>query len=343
MASTHDVCIVGAGIAGSSLAYELAPEFKVCVVEEKGLDEVGKKPCPGAVQKSWFRGFSPEDFGAVGRRVRRMRLSVGGRSLRVKFDGYVINRHRLCRGLLEAAFAEGCDWVRGKAEPSFVNGVEHVRADGKRIEAEVYVDASGTSAVLRRHYLPNRREMFVSGCMETVDVEQGDDELGICLINHRETGWIFPAEHSTNIGYVAAGGGGQDILERLAHFKEGMGLGRVKTLDRGYGLIPSHRPIRLVYGNVVAIGDAGFTVNPITCGGIGPSVLVSNMLAESLERGEDLGVFEAEYRKSLGNKFEKFYRINHLLRKSWLPLWWATKAYYGDSPLGKLVKQLTRL
>jgi flavin-dependent dehydrogenase len=28
MASTHDVCIVGAGIAGSSLAYYLAPEFR---------------------------------------------------------------------------------------------------------------------------------------------------------------------------------------------------------------------------------------------------------------------------------------------------------------------------
>ena len=122
-----------------------------------------------------------------------------------------------------------------------------------------------------------------------------------------------------------------------------MGLGRAKTLDRGYGLIPSYRPIRLVYDNVVAIGDAGFTVNPITLGGIGPSVLVSNMLAESLRRGEDMDVFEAEYWKSMGNRFEKFYHVNHALRRAWLPLWWATKAYYGDSLLGNLVKKLIRL
>ena len=65
------------------------------------------------------------------------------------------------------------------------------------------------------------------------------------------------------------------------------------------------------------------------------------MMLQVGEKGLD--IFEAEYRKSLGNKFEKLHRINHLLRKGWLPLWWATKTYYGDSSLGKLIKRLIRL
>lgn len=339
----YDICVVGAGIAGSSLAYQLAPDFNVCLIEERGLDEVGRKPCPGAVERSWFKGFSPEDFGAAVLHIKSMRLSVGGRSLRTKFNGYVLNRHRFCKGLLEAAIGEGCEWVKGRAEPSFEDGRIYVRAGKRRIDAEVYVDASGSSAVLRRLYLPNRREMFVLGCMETIDGGKVGDELDIYLLNHRETGWVFPAEHSTNIGYVAAGARGSDLGGRLRSFKGELGLEGARVLERGHRLIPRYKPIRLVHGNVVAIGDAGFTVNPITCGGIGSSVLAANMLAGSLKGGEGLAAFEAKYWELLGKKFEKLNYVNRALRKGWLPIWWAVRAYYDDNLLGKFIKRLLRI
>lgn len=337
----YDVCIVGAGIAGSSLAYELALDFDVCLIEERKLDEVGRKPCPGAVEGSWFKSFSPIDFGASVLRIRSMRLSFGGRNLRVKFEGFVLDRHRFCKGLLEAAFADGCEWVRGRAEPRFNGGIDHVRAGDTRISADVYVDASGSSAVLRRHYIQNKPEMFSLGCMETVEGGDVGDELDIHLLNGRETGWAFPAEHSTNVGYVGAGALGLGFERKLTSFKEEIGLGGARTIDRGYGLIPSYRPIRLVYGNLVAIGDAGFTINPITCGGVGPSVYAANMLAESLKRGDNLDAFEAKYWELLGKKYSKLYYISRAIRRGWLPLWLAAKAYYSsDSSLGKLIRQL---
>jgi flavin-dependent dehydrogenase len=339
----YDVCIVGAGIAGSSLAYQLAPDFDVCVIEQMGLEKVGKKPCPGAVRRSWFKGFSPEDFGAAALRIKGMRLSIGGRSLRVKFDGYVLNRHKFCRGLLEAAFSEGCEWVRGRAEPIFKDGIRYVRVGKRRIYSEIYVDASGPSAVLRRCYLPNRREMFRLGYMETIDGGDEDDELNIYLLNQRETGWVFPAEHSMNIGYVMAGARGLGFDRKFRSFKREIGLGDVRILGGSYGLIPSYKPIKLVHDNVVAVGDAGFTVNPITCGGIGSSISAANMLAESLKGGESLEAFEAKYRRYLGKKFEKLHYVNRVLRRGWPPLWWAVRAYYDDDPLGKLIKRLLGL
>lgn len=339
----YDICVVGAGVAGSSLAYNLASDFDVCLIEERGLGDVGRKPCPGAVERSWFKGFSPEDFGAVALLIRSMCLSVGDRNFRVKFDGYVLNRHRFCKGLLEAAFAEGCEWVRGRAKPSFKGGISYVRAGKRRIESEIYVDASGSSAVLRRCYLPNRRNMFLLGCMETIDGGDEGDELSIYLLNHRETSWIFPAEHSTNIGYVTVGARGLDFGGRLRSFKKEVGLGGARVLERGCGLIPSYKPVRLVNDNVVAIGDAGFTVNPITCGGIGPSVSTADLLAESLKGGKGLEDFEAKYWETLGKTHNKFYHLNRVLRKGWIPLWWAVKAYYSDNLLGRLIRRLLRV
>jgi flavin-dependent dehydrogenase len=337
----YDVCIVGAGIAGSSLAYELASGFDVCLIEEKGLDDVGKKPCPGAVEGSWFKRFSPDDFNASVLRISSMRLSFGGRSLRVKFIGHVIDRHRFCEGLLEAAFAEGCEWLRGRAEPRFEVGIDTVAADGTRISADVYVDASGSSAVLRRHYLQNNPEMFSLGCMETVEGGDMGDELDVHLLNARETGWVFPAEHSTNVGYVGAGACGSGFEEKLNSFKEEIGLGEARIIERGYGLIPSYRPIKLVYHNMVAIGDAGFTINPITCGGIGPSIYASNMLAGSIRRGDGLDAFESEYWRFLGKKYSRLYYISRAIRTGWFPLWLGAKAYYSnDSHLGKLIRNL---
>jgi flavin-dependent dehydrogenase len=106
-------------------------------------------------------------------------------------------------------------------------------------------------------------------------------------------------------------------------------------------LIPSFKPIRLVYNNLVAIGDAGFTINPITCGGIGPSIYTANMLAGNLKRGEGLGDFETKYWGLLGKKYLKLYYISRAIRMGWLPLWLAAKAYYSsDSALGKLIRQL---
>ncbi len=338
----YDICVVGAGIAGSAFASAVSSEFKTCIVEKTGLGEVGRKACGGAVASSWFHGgVSPEGLGAATRRIKDMRLIFGGDSVRVGFRGYVLDRHKFCRRLLENAIADGCDHVKAAAVPAFGReGLKYVHAGREKIEAGIYVDASGPPAALRGHYLANKREMFASGISEVVEGEV-EDELNIYLLNHRETCWIFPSEHSMNVGHVTTGMG--DSVGKLGSFKMKIGLAGKGVLDRSRGPVPIHKPIRLTYDNLVAIGDAGFTVNPITCGGIGPSVWAANLLAETLKGERGLGTFESEYWQALGRTYTKFYGINRVLRDGRVPLGWAVKAYYGGGSLGRFIKWLLRV
>lgn len=50
----YDVCVVGAGIAGSSSAYNVAGDLNTCVIERDCLEEMGNKPCGEGVHKYWF-------------------------------------------------------------------------------------------------------------------------------------------------------------------------------------------------------------------------------------------------------------------------------------------------
>ncbi|KXB04084.1 hypothetical protein AKJ48_03375, partial [candidate division MSBL1 archaeon SCGC-AAA261O19] len=115
----------------SALAHQLAPNFDVCVIEKEGLDQVGRKPCPGAVEKSWFEGLpSPVELGAVSRRVKGMKLTAGRKTHQVNFDGYVIDRNKFCRSLLETGIGEGCELIKERARADFKGGKIRVTAGG---------------------------------------------------------------------------------------------------------------------------------------------------------------------------------------------------------------------
>jgi len=86
----YDVCIVGAGIAGSALAYNLCPSLKTCVIEKAEMSGLGKKPCGDAVHAWWFKGGiepKPERLKAVLQRIRRIELNLKGEKFSKELSG----------------------------------------------------------------------------------------------------------------------------------------------------------------------------------------------------------------------------------------------------------------
>jgi len=335
----YDVCVVGAGIAGSSFAYNVAGDLDACVIERDGPEEVGNKPCGEGVHKYWFgRGVRPNpwDLGAAVQDIRRIELNLQGESLKVELgpdrEGLMLDRKKFVREAFSFALDHGCEHVRAEARPKFEGKrVSHVEAGKGRIRARLYVDASGASAVIRGRYVPNRAGAFALGYRELIEHELGDESWHVYVPNNREAYWVFPKGGATNVGYATVMRDA-DYLAKLEGFKRKIGLGNGRVIDAGAAPIPIHRPIDLVYENAVAIGDAGFTVNPAAGGGIGPSVWAANLLADTLKEGRDLGDFERRYWDRVGAPYLRYYWLMRLIRSglAWKRVVrWALQHFYG--------------
>lgn len=335
----YDVCIAGAGIAGSSLAYNIAGDLNTCVIERSGLGG-RNKPCGEGVPKYWFGERvrpNPWDLGAVVQEIKGIELDLQGESLKVRLDqergGLMLDRRKFVHEAFSFALNSGCEYVRTEARPKFEGKkISYMKARKRRIRARLYVDASGASAVIRRHYIPNRRSMFALGYKELIEHKLDDESWHAYVFNNHEAYWVFPKGSVTNVG-CGTMIENSNYRMKLGEFKRKIGLGDRRVIDAGAAPIPVYRPVNLVYGNAVAIGDAGFTVNPIIGEGIGPSVYAANFLAETLKGGRDLRDFERGYWNQVGATYLRYYWLMWLIRNGFVWKWvvkWALKHFYGQ-------------
>ena len=319
-AEKYDVVVIGGGVAGLFFSRLIAEKgFTIALVEMKPLDEIGRKVCGDAIDKKYFAKLNlKEPTGSeVENIVKEVRVySPSERSyLTVKGVGYQLNRKAFGQRLLREAMESGVI-VFDKSylkkvilKKSLVNEV--VIYDGNRkndiaLKGRVFVDASGIAGALRTK-LPtdwwiseklNYRETaiayreirFLSNDIEDPDV------LRIYLSQEKAPGgywWFFPKGlRKVNVGLGIQGGTG--LNPRSIFYKYIASRGFFKgseIVDSGGGVVPTRRPLRtLVFSNVVAIGDAAFTANPIHGGGIGPSLTsawaASKAVLNALEVGE---------------------------------------------------------
>lgn len=341
-----DVCIVGCGVAGSVLAYNLDPEVSTIVVERKSLDELGKDPCGNAVHKSWFEETGvepkPEDYGAIASLTNSVRLNLPEETLEAKLEGsregLVIKKDDYIKGVAEKALDDGAEMINGSAKPILDNNeIEGIEIGDRFVEAGIYVDASGPVAVLRKKFFQIPQGGFFRGYNEVFECDQDLRSWQLHQFDYESAYWAFPHDGKLNLGGVAFREGA-NLKEGVEKVKKAMGVSDVSVRYSGYGQIVSYKPIDLVYGNVVAVGDAGVNVNPVTGGGIGPSVKAANILAEIINQNKPLKEFQERYMEEVAGNYEKLYYLSRVMRKIQRISWewiasWAFKKFYNAKPL----------
>jgi len=340
-ANSYDVIIVGLGPAGASLARLLAGSgLKILGIDMVDWDHVWGKPCGNAIGRHHFSETGlPEPRGdEVKQRVEGIDIiSPSERHvLRVKGEGYIIDRTKLGQRYLREAAQKGVEIELGKqaVKPIIEGGaVRGVRVRDSRsgvvseYKANVVVDATGNSGVLRRR---TPRDWPVNEPLKPVDANIAYREIMVLDYEIEEPSfiriyinqkiapggywWFFPeGRDRANIGLGVQGGRGYPPPNKI--FREVLmkrpEVRPVKVLDASGSLVPTRRPANtLVWHGFIGIGDNAYTVNPVHGGGMGYAMYAAYSAAKAILEAHETGDFTARglwganirYMRGLGAK-----------------------------------------
>jgi digeranylgeranylglycerophospholipid reductase len=265
-------------------------------------------------------------------------------SLPFEGAGYVLDRPKFARRLLSEATKTGTEYrdqtqaLDLLTEGDFVTGVVcqdlyDKQARSYKVASKLVIDASGMSTKLRRN-------LKIPSFIER-DIDRDDIEPTIRLIARLADGskvetsrceiyldankapggylWMFPkASNKVNVGLGIQQKRTNKSLEALLSewinatelFKGITPLSDDGNLPGAWPVSVRHQNDSLVANGFMIVGDAAWFANPLSAGGIGPSmtggVIAGEVASAALQGGNvsetDLWAYNSQYVEKYGNK-----------------------------------------
>ncbi len=318
----HDVIVIGAGVAGLNAAYEIASKgYSVAVVESKPRGKIGDKTCGDAMGVHHFNriGWKPPEK-VIDHRYDGVKIYSPSEkySITVPGEGLSLDRIGFGQWMLKRALDHGVELYDEHVLTDLVLGdnmVEKIRIRRKgsvspiELSGKVFIDASGAKPALRSK-LPNNWPISDKPFMSDYNIAYRevvlldkplveDIEYTIIYLNTEIAPggywWLFPKKNDgsiVNVGLGVVWGIGQ-YNPRHNYEKYLKNRFRGEIIHRGGGMVPTRRPLpTLVWRNVVVVGDAAYTVNPVHGGGIGSSLTASHIASQYIVKALENGVVD---------------------------------------------------
>jgi len=321
MNNTADAIVVGMNVAGATISKELASlGLDVLVIERLPQKRIGEKTCGDGLEKHEFKrlGMSLPEGKFIIREITRGELIAPDlkSSITAQAEGRGVNRYQFNQHLVALALKEGVKVLDetvaispifdGQRVAKKVSGitVRDNQGNTKRIKGKIVIDCSGVFARIRNQ-LPS--SWWVSEKVDSKDTAVCYretrkfgfelDELFVRAYFSKEVApgafyWIGCQNLRTvNIGIGILRTPGHPNPKRQFYAKL---LPRHPYLEKGTitwksgGVVPARRPLDCMVANgFLTLGDAACQVNPISGGGIGPSMfagkLAATVINEALE------------------------------------------------------------
>jgi digeranylgeranylglycerophospholipid reductase len=323
----YDVIIIGAGPAGSYIAYELASSgHGVAVFEEKGASGLNVC-CTGIISTECFQSLHLDTDMILTKVNSAKFFSPSGRRLRLqteKVQAFVVNRLLLDKALASKAQAHGAEYLFSSPVIDIVPGKDSVQVEtsccGTRemFSARAVVLANGFRPKLPRKLGLGRIKHFLIGAQAEVEAKE-IDEFEVYFGQGIAPGafaWVVPI--SANKAYVGLLATSQAKLYLQKFLNSLFSQGRItgQDVEIGQRAVPMGTLTRSYGDRLLVIGDAAGQVKPTTGGGIyfghlgariAAEVLGKALVSDNLSAGR-LSLYQKQWKAEMGKELSSGYR-----------------------------------
>jgi digeranylgeranylglycerophospholipid reductase len=326
----YDVIVIGAGPAGSYIAYELASSgHSVAVFEEKSAPGLNVC-CTGIISTECFQSLGLGTDVILTEVNSAKFFSPSGRCLRLqteKVQAYVVNRLLLDKALASKAQSRGAQYFFSSPVIDIIPGKDSIQAEtscsGAReiFSARVVVLANGFRPKLPLKLGLGGIKNFLVGAQTEIKAKN-IDELEVYFGQGIAPGafaWLVPTRvgTSTNEAYIGLLATSQAKLHLQQFLDNLFGQGRILSpeVEIEQKAIPVGTLARSYRDRVLVIGDAAGQVKPTTGGGIYFGHLGAKIAARVLDEalGSDnltagqLSRYQKQWKAKMGKELSRGY------------------------------------
>ncbi|MBI2559268.1 NAD(P)/FAD-dependent oxidoreductase [Candidatus Woesearchaeota archaeon] len=309
------ITIVGAGPAGSYLAYLLAKQGKeVTVLEEHSV--VGSPvQCTGIVTHS-IENFFKLKKEVVAKILNKVIVVSKNNKIEVNVDEIVVWRDKFDRFVADMAQKEGAEVLLNHHFVGF-NGSNSIKVKDKKnnkikdVKTDIVVGADGPYSSVAKAAGMNSNSKNYIGMQAKVKLGMDTTAFETYFGSGFPSffGWCVPeSEDTARLGI----GCFENARWHFYNFLKSR-TGKKDILCWESGLIPLYDPKKVIQkGNVYLIGDAAAQVKATTGGGIIPSLKAAQTLCDCIVNNKD---YNKEFRRQSGRELLLHLRIRNVLNK----------------------------
>ena len=308
------ITIIGAGPAGSYLAYLLAKKGKkVTLVEEH--EKIGMPvQCTGIITGS-IEKFVKLPNNIIANKCKKVVVVSKNNKITANTDEIVMWRNKFDEFMANMAMDAGVKLLINHQFINF-NGKNAIKLKDKKnnktkeIITDYIIGADGPSSTVAKTSGLNPKIKFYIGMQAKVKLKTNLDEFETYFGNDFPNffGWVVPeSEDVVRLGL----GSHQNTKDYFYKFLKNRAKKEILCWESG--IFPIYDPKKIIQkDNIYLIGDAATQVKATTGGGIIPSLKAAQTLSDCIIKNKD---YNKEFKKQSGKELLLHLKIRNILNK----------------------------